>query len=217
VQTKKRKTARETKTYHHGDLAAALIEAAETVLTERGVEGFTLRECARRAGVSHAAPAHHFGDARGLLTEVAALGFERLTEAQRAARNVEPDLTKQLIATGTAYVRFAISHPAQFQLMFQSRLLDHKNERFIAAGRAAFAIYAETYAAVRGEPAKGAVGAEKVSDPGVLQQWALVHGLATLAVQGQLGPNRGDAAIKHLTAFVRQVLENARKQSQPKA
>ncbi len=221
MESKKKKPARtaakRAKTYHHGDLAAALVEAAEAVLTERGVEGFTLRECARRAGVSHAAPAHHFKDAKGLLTEVAALGFERLTEAQQAARSAEPELTKLLIATGTSYVRFALTHPAQFQLMFQNGLLDHNNTRFAAAGRAAFAIYAETYAAVRGEPAQGAIGAEKVSDPGVLQQWALVHGLATLAVQGQLGPNRGDAAIKHLTAFVRRVLENARTQAQAKA
>lgn len=212
-----RRQAPRARTYHHGDLAAALVEAAEAVLTERGVEGFTLRECARRAGVSHAAPAHHFRDARGLLTAVAAVGFERLTEAQRIARSAEYDLAKLLVATGTAYVNFALNHPAQFQVMFQSGLLDRKNDRFMQAGRAAFAIYAETYAAVRGEPANGAIGADKVSDPGVLQQWALVHGLATLAVQGQLGPNRGEAAIKHITAFVRRVLENARKESKAKA
>lgn len=212
-----RRKAPRAKTYHHGDLAAALVEAAEAVLTERGVEGFTLRECARRAGVSHAAPAHHFKDARGLLTAVAAVGFERLTEVQRIARSAEYDLAKLLVATGTAYVNFALNHPAQFQVMFQSGLLDRRNDRCIQAGRAAFAIYAETYAAVRGEPAKGAIGADKVSDPGVLQQWALVHGLATLAVQGQLGPNRGEAAINHITAFVRRVLENAGTESQAKA
>jgi len=224
MKSKKKSARREApraRTYHHGDLAAALVEAAEAVLTERGVEGFTLRECARRAGVSHAAPAHHFKDARGLLTAVAAVGFERLTEAQRIARSAEYDLAKLLVATGTAYVNFALNHPAQFQVMFQSGLLDRRNDRFIQAGRAAFAIYAETYAAVRGEPAKepakGAIGADKVSDPGILQQWALVHGLATLAVQGQLGPNRGEAAINHITAFVRRVLENARAESQAKA
>lgn len=219
MKSKKKSARRQgprAKTYHHGDLAASLVEAAEAVLTERGVEGFTLRECARRAGVSHAAPAHHFGDARGLLTVVAAVGFERLTEAQRTARSAEHDLAKLLVATGTAYVNFALNHPAQFQVMFQSGLLDRKNDRFIQAGRAAFAIYAETYAAVRGEPASSGIAADKVSDPGVLQQWALVHGLATLAVQGQLGPNRDESAIKHITAFVRRVLENARTESRTK-
>src|SRR5688572_11963111 len=140
--------AKPEKAYHHGDLAAALVEAAEAVLTERGVEGFTLRECARRAGVSHAAPAHHFKDAKGLLTEVAALGFERLTEAQRRAREAEPELKNLLLATGTAYVGFALKYPVQFQLMFQTGLLDHTNERFLAAGAAAFGIFIETYSAV---------------------------------------------------------------------
>jgi AcrR family transcriptional regulator len=201
--------AKRTKAYHHGDLAAALVEAAEAVLTERGVEGFTLRECARRAGVSHAAPAHHFGDARGLLSEVAALGFERLTEAQRAAREAEPELRNLLLATGTGYVRFALAHPAQFQLMFQHGLLDHSNTRLNAAGRAAYAIYVETYSAVTGE--KPEPSPEKTAEPGVLQHWALIHGLATLAVQGQLGPNRSPAAIAQLTARVRAVLEHARR------
>ncbi len=198
--------AKRQKAYHHGDLAAALVEAAEAVLTERGVEGFTLRECARRAGVSHAAPAHHFGDAKGLLSAVAALGFERLTEAQRTARANEPDLKNLLVATGIAYVRFALSHPAQFQLMFQGALLDHTTERLQAAGPAAFAIYTETYSAVTGQ--KVETSPRKTSDPGVLLYWALVHGLATLGIQGQLGPNRGQAAITRLLVMVRAVLEN---------
>ena len=67
--------------YHHGALRAALIEAAEALLREDGIESFSLRECARRAGVSHAAPAHHFGDARGLLTACAAAGFNQLADA----------------------------------------------------------------------------------------------------------------------------------------
>lgn len=205
----KKKTAsrKAAKTYHHGDLAAALIETAEAVLTERGVEGFTLRECARRAGVSHAAPAHHFRDAKGLLTEVAALGFERLTQAQRIARDAEPKQSGALIATGTAYVGFALKHPAQFQLMFQSGLLDGGNARYAAAGRAAFSIYVETYEAVYGNKFK--TDADKTSDPAVLRQWALVHGLATLAVQGQLGPNRRTAEIARLTSFARNVLTDS--------
>jgi AcrR family transcriptional regulator len=208
MESKKKKPARPAvakreKTYHHGDLAAALVEAAEAVLTERGVEGFTLRECARRAGVSHAAPAHHFGDARGLLSAVAALGFERLTEAQRVARANEPDLKNLLVATGVAYVRFALTHPAQFQLMFQGGLLDQTNERLQAAGTAAFGVYVETYSAVTGQ--KIETSPDKSNDPGVLREWALVHGIATLAIQGQLGPNRGQAAITRLLARARAV------------
>lgn len=197
------------KHYHHGDLAVALIETAEAVLTERGVEGFTLRECARRAGVSHAAPAHHFGDARGLLTAVATVGFERLTDAQRVARQQEPELNRLLVATGTAYVRFALTHPAQFQLMFHTAMVDKTNNQFAKAAGAAFDIYLETYAAVLGKPSRTQVAVLSGHDPDVLRQWALVHGLATLAVQGQFGPSKGKAAIERLTRIVRSILEDA--------
>src|SRR5687768_5541186 len=82
--------AGERRAYHHGDLQAALIAAAEDVLAEKGVSGFSLREAARRAGVSPAAPAHHFKDARGLLTAVAARGFQRLTETLIQAADAAP-------------------------------------------------------------------------------------------------------------------------------
>ncbi len=209
----KRKTPARVKAYHHGDLAVALVDAAETVLTERGVEGFTLRECARRAGVSHAAPAHHFKDAKGLLTEVAALGYERLTEAERKAREEEADPKDRLLGTGIGYVRFALSHPAQFQLMFQRSLIDRTNARFIAASRAAFQVFIETYIEAFGTnfPA----GMDRDTDPSVMREWALVHGFATLAVQGQLGPTDTTADIAKLMAFTRTVFESARKYGQP--
>jgi AcrR family transcriptional regulator len=194
------------KAYHHGDLATALVEAAEAVLTERGVEGFTLRECARRAGVSHAAPAHHFGDIEGLLTEVAAVGFDRLTEAQReAAKSADPRL--RLVEAGAAYVRFALAHPAQFRLMFFPGMLDRKGERFAIAGRAAFSIFLETYSAATGRQTKPLTPREAGSDPDVLRQWAVVHGLATLAIEGQLGPANG-AAAERIVRIARKVLES---------
>ena len=208
----KRKAAQE-KNYHHGDLRTALVEAAEAVLTERGVEGFTLRECARRAGVSHAAPAHHFKDAKGLLTEVAALGFERLTEAERKARDSETNPNNRLLGTGIGYVRFAIEHPAQFQLMFQKGLVDHANERLATASAAAFQVFIETYSEVY-RPAFPE-WMHKDADPSVMREWALVHGFATLAVQGQLGPTRTPADIANLMKFTRAVFEDARKYGPP--
>jgi AcrR family transcriptional regulator len=207
-----KRSAAPAKNYHHGDLRAALVEAAETVLTERGVEGFTLRECARRAGVSHAAPAHHFKDVKGLLTAVAALGFERLTEAEKAARDAE-DPKHRLLGTGIGYVRFALEHPAQFQLMFQKGLIDHTNERFIAASRAAFQVFIETYIEAFG--ATFPEGMDRDADPSVMREWALVHGFATLAVQGQLGPTRTTADISKLMKFTRAVFEDARKYGPP--
>jgi AcrR family transcriptional regulator len=205
----RRKTPARAKAYHHGDLAMALVDAAEGVLTERGVEGFTLRECARRAGVSHAAPAHHFRDTKGLLTEVAALGFERLTEAERKARDEESDPKNRLLGTGIGYVRFALSHPAQFQLMFQKALIDHSNARFMAASRAAFEVFIQTYMEVYRVTFPPDMN--KDSDPSVLREWSLVHGYATLAVQGQLGATQSDTDIQKLMVFTRAVFEDAQK------
>ena len=122
--------------YHHGALRAALLEVAESVLLDHGLEGFTLRECARRAGVSHGAPAHHFGDARGLLTEFTAVSFEQLAALMQEYRDrAAPDGYSQFVATGLAYVDYALAHRARFQLMFRSDRLDHGNQRLQAAAR----------------------------------------------------------------------------------
>src|SRR5258708_40083290 len=99
------------KAYHHGDLRRQLVAAAEEIILERGVDGFTLREAARRVGVSPAAPAHHFKDARGLLSEVALLGFEEFGDALSAAdRRGGDDPQKRLYEQGLAYVAFALKN-----------------------------------------------------------------------------------------------------------
>ncbi|HEX2576599.1 MAG TPA: TetR/AcrR family transcriptional regulator [Aquihabitans sp.] len=110
-------------TYHHGDLPAALRGAAAELLAERGAAGFSLREVARRAGVSHAAPTHHFGDSTGLLTAVAAEGFMHLTLATRAATAEAADPVDRLRALGRAYVRVAVEHPGHCAVMFRSDLV----------------------------------------------------------------------------------------------
>ena len=110
-----------TPAYHHGHLRTALLEVAEALLEESGVESFTLRGAARRAGVS-LRPAHHFGDARGLLTELAAIGFARLSRAMLEALPAYPD--DRLLAIGMGYVRFAIDNPAVFSLMWRTDRLD---------------------------------------------------------------------------------------------
>src|SRR3546814_1306446 len=116
----KKKPAAAPGAYHHGARRAALIEATEAILAERGLEGFTLREAARRVDVSPAAPLHHFGSAAGLLTEVAVLGFEALTQHLReGAQSGGSDPGARLRAQGMGYVRFALAYPARFQLMFR--------------------------------------------------------------------------------------------------
>jgi AcrR family transcriptional regulator len=107
-------------TYHHGDLRAAILTEAARLVAERGADRVSLRELARESGVSHAAPAHHFTDRRGLFTALAAQGFELLAAALAEAR-------PRFLAAALAYVRFAIEHPGHYRVMFDKSLLDPSN------------------------------------------------------------------------------------------
>ena len=102
--------------YHHGNLRNVLIEGALAAIAENGAANLSLRDVARRAGVSHAAPAHHFGDKRGLLTAIAVEGFDGLTEATSAAAGDH-------VAGGLAWIRWALDHPAHYEVMFSPNLL----------------------------------------------------------------------------------------------
>lgn len=211
MQAEKGKKARPARTrhraadsnYHHGDLPRALLAAAEALLDEAGVEGFTLRECARRAGVSHGAPAHHFGDVRGLLTEFSAESFEQLTEAMhRQRRAAARDAFAQLVAVGLGYVEYALAHRARFQLMFRSDRLDHRNGRLQAASAAAYGQLVETMTAVH---------RKAVADDGLLQEkialaWTVVHGFATLVLDNALFAQRAEAGPGGALALLRQLL-----------
>ncbi len=187
--------------YHHGDLRQALLDATQSVLDEKGLEGFTLRECARRAGVSHAAPAHHFGDAMGLLTAFATLGFERMGSLMQDYRDVagrEP--AAQLRAVGLAYVDFAIRYRAHFQLMFRRDRLDAGNALLRAAGERAASHLSDTLAAVI--KARGIVLAQGDMDDRLLLAWSAVHGFATLLLEGRLDGWRGRQPVAKFAAGV---------------
>jgi AcrR family transcriptional regulator len=115
--------------YHHGDLKNALLDAADALLLREGLQGFTMRACARLAKVSHAAPAHHFGDVNALLTAVAARGYERLVALlQEKLKSVVGDLHEEMYATGLAYVEFAETYPEHFRIMFRKDLLAYSVE-----------------------------------------------------------------------------------------
>ncbi len=165
--------------YHHGDLRAALLAAAEEELASTGPEGFSLRAVARRAGVSHAAPAHHFGDSRGLLSALAAEGFRRFLATQ-AAREAQapPDPRSQLVAAGLGYIDFALARPTLFRLMFGSAKPDQASADLLAAGEAAYDHLAAQVAAVGGD----------MRDLAAV--WAMAHGLADLAMSGRLAALR---------------------------
>jgi len=179
--------------YHHGDLRAALIEAGAAILAERGIEGFSLRECARRAGVSPAAPAHHFGDSRGLLTAIAARGFAAFTETLRDAQAGLKARDARLRAQGRAYVRFARDNRAFFDLMWRSDLLNQDDADLRQASGAAFATLLSAV------PANAAGKPDDTQNPNAIAAWAMVHGFARLMLDGPLA----DAP----EAFLDQVLD----------
>ena len=164
--------------YHHGDLRAALLAAAEAELAEVGVEGFSLRKVARRAGVSHAAPAHHFGDVGGLLTALAAEGYRRFLATQgRHEAVAAPDAAAQLVAAGQGYVAFAMERPALFRLLFGSSRPDYDAPDLQAAAGAAYGHLVDQVTAA---------GGQTLTD--VAAVWAIAHGLADLMAAGRLKP-----------------------------
>lgn len=171
-------------TYHHGDLAAALVRAALEIVDEGGIEALTLRAAARRAGVSHAAPAHHFGDLRGLLAAAAEESFRVKAEYTRRVVAAAPDHPlSRFRAIGAAYVTFAIRHPARFRVMFHPVLADKSDHPGLAEAAAA------SHTMLRsGIVACQAEGTVRPGDPGAiaLLAWSAVHGLASLAINGQL-------------------------------
>ncbi|TXS58113.1 TetR/AcrR family transcriptional regulator [Streptomyces sp. t39] len=161
--------------YHHGDLRRAVLRAALDVIASDGPSALSLRDLARRAGVSHAAPAHHFKDRAGLLTAIAAEGYDLLADALASA----PGLRER----GVAYVRFAIGHPAHFQVMFRPELQRADDPALTAAKARADA---GLRTVVRHErPADD-------EDSTALAAWSVAHGFATLLLGGNLTRGVGE-------------------------
>nr|MDT0660103.1 TetR/AcrR family transcriptional regulator [Micromonospora sp. DSM 115978] len=178
--------------YHHGDLRRALLDAAVVALTEVGPAAISLRDLARRTGVSHAAPTHHFGDKAGLLTAVAVEGFELLAdELERAGDD--------LLEVGLAYVRFAAAHRAHFEVMYQPGLYHADAPEVLAArtrSRAALAGGLRTVAAGRGERSEAPLAA-----------WSIVHGFASLWLAGALPADLGQDAGEAARPVIRMLFE----------
>ena len=167
--------------YHHGDLRQQLLTVAEAIILERGVDGFTLREAARRAGVSPAAPAHHFKDAKGLLTEVALLGFREFGDALEAAdRAGGTDPAQRLRCQAVAYVNFALKQPARFQLMFRDDKHDDTNAEFKSVAARAYGILESAIRAATNVPPERELTPESYGL--LLAVWSMVHGFSHLAL-----------------------------------
>jgi AcrR family transcriptional regulator len=168
--------------YHHGALREALLKATLELIETDGIGAVSLRQVARTAGVSPGAPYHHFPDRAALLTALSDDGFRLLTKTLGEAHDAAATPTEALEAILNAYVGFAKANPAYFRLMFRPELKQsHKSEAGLEAGEAAFAVLDSTV---------GECLADKVNalDRNVLAitMWSLVHGYASLWLDGQL-------------------------------
>jgi len=183
--------AKTAKPYHHGELREALVTAGRKLLEEKGVRGFTLRECARRAAVSHAAPAHHFASIDDLLAEIATRGYHALTAAMTAeGRRSGGDAAARLVGQGVGYMAFAAANPMLFQLMFSKEANRVETPALQAAAKAAFRLHQGAVDAVI--PRSSAEVKERMVD----FAWASVHGFITLVLEGQIGENESSRALK---------------------
>ncbi|MDL4776503.1 TetR/AcrR family transcriptional regulator [Actinomadura xylanilytica] len=164
------------RSYHHGNLRRVIVDAAVQAISESGPAGWSLRELARRAGVSHAAPAHHFGDKTGLLTVVAAEGFALFADELEAAG-------EDFLKVGMAYVRFATEHRTHFEVMFRPELYRADDPGLGAARDRADEILA------RG--ARTLPGGRDGEETAAIAAWSIAHGFASLWLSGAL-PGRLD-------------------------
>jgi AcrR family transcriptional regulator len=167
-----------TSSYHHGGLRRALLDAARSLAGEVGVDGFTLREVARRANVSHAAPYHHFADKAALVTTLAQEAFERLTTRLREASKARGSPVKKLEAVGIAYVEFALENRVEFRFMFRAEVTKPlaMDADFNRASHDAFQVLVDAIAAC-----KEANLLQDTSTPASpLAAWSMVHGLAEI-------------------------------------
>jgi AcrR family transcriptional regulator len=178
-------TAKTETPYHHGALREALLQAAERVLERDGLAGLTLRAVAREAGVSHAAPTHHFGDLAGLVSELAAIGFRQFNAAMASACEATASPLQHALARPKAYVAYAQAHPGMYGLMFRTERLDYSRPSLHEAAEASFAGLAKAIGAMRQEPIS--------SDTLTLEQgaaiaraWSMVHGFTMLLLDGRL-------------------------------
>jgi len=184
--------AKKDDTYHHGNLRQAMLLAAAEILAKKGLQGLTLRACARQAGVSHAAPAHHFAGLKGLLTAIAAESFQMIAlVAERVYAQFDGNPDALLRTFAVSYSHFAKENPERFRLMFRRDLLDTDDHELCAAEERAYSTFINIVHGLRGEkPAtledfrEGRLTKQLYVD--VSLYWSVVHGFAHLNIENQL-------------------------------
>ncbi len=192
--------------YHHGDLKNTLLEAARELANEIGVDNFTLREVARRANVSPAAPYHHFLDKQDLIRTLAIEAFRKLTDALKNAKQKKHSPLEQLEQIGIAYVMFAYEHHAEFRFMFRRELCAAFGlpDPLEVAGIDARAVLQTTILEAQ------AANQIQKSDPQnlTLTLWSVVHGLSTILLESPISKTTTAKSAKAMAQnVVRQTLE----------
>ncbi len=186
--------------YHHGDLPNALLAAVSEIIEEKGAVNVSLREAARRAGVSHSAPAHHFGDREGMLAAFAERGFEILGGEMASARESAGggSALDRLAAVGAAYVRFAVDRTPYFDVMFRSGIDRRSHEHLHDRADSTFAVLMSAVDDFISE------GGYTEVDPRLLALyfWSLAHGLASLVIDGSMPPGLNELTIEDYIAGV---------------
>jgi AcrR family transcriptional regulator len=178
-----RKTATARRdSYHHGDLKRALTSAALSLVAEKGPRGFTLTEAARRAGVSAAAPYRHFADKAELLATVAEQGFVELHADLAAAADNASEPKERVIELGRVYVRWAITHPDHYRVMFGAETAKTGHPTLAAAGDRAFGDLLDAIKQCQDAGILDGQDPREIAAP----LWSLVHGVASLAIGGEL-------------------------------
>lgn len=170
------------KSYHHGNLRQALVEAGIAQLEEDGLEALSMRRIAARVGVSHTAPKNHFGSFRGLLSAIAAEGFRRHAVHMQRDVSAETDRKAQLNAAMRGYVRFALEHPALFRLMFSSTMCDHDDEALKREASESYRVLMRISDGLQWDKA-GTPGAQRKTETMI---WSFVHGYTMLRIDDQL-------------------------------
>ena len=185
------------KPYHHSNLREVLLASAVQLIAEAGPAGFTLREVARRAGVSHNAPYRHFQDRDALLAAVAAQGYLELNDAMLEASSRQSDSLNRLKRAGLAYVAFALRRPEHFTVMFEAAFSKESHPEAAAASELAFSTLVSLV--------EGTQNTRQMTNGDPLQfallAWTMVHGIAKLAITGRL-PYRSKIKILEFAEFV---------------
>jgi AcrR family transcriptional regulator len=188
-------------TYHHGNLRLALLNAARELAAENTIDSITLREVARRAGVSHAAPYHHFADKRALLRALAIDAFTELRTQMQLKWHSDP--MQNLKTIGLVYVQFALSHPTEFRFMFRRTLCEPKGtpDELTDIANETFEMLIQTIRTMQ----KLGIAVSGDSQEKALIVWSTIHGLSNLLIDAPIAPQPiPDGYLEHLIDVVQE-------------